>query len=118
MNDPHVEALEYVVKHSRSVSYENPQCDCELPKFRITIEGHRAIIKPKDHFATAEEARAVIEPLLRAWELDVALKYDDPDVLRFAYLAPHIIDRNPTPGATQAREPVLVTIRGPEENFT
>jgi hypothetical protein len=99
MNDPHVEALLYRVEHSPSFNYENAQpCKRELPEFRIRIEDDEATVAPKEHFATAEGAREVVEPLLRAWELDAALTRDNPDVLRFVYRRAKIVDRNPTPG--------------------
>jgi hypothetical protein len=43
----------------------------------------------------------VVDPVLRAWELDAALKHDHPYVLRFRYVGPEIVDRNPTPGVLQ-----------------
>jgi hypothetical protein len=103
MNDPHVAALLYCIEHSPTFDYEKARpCECELPAnvpdFQIRIESDQATVKPKHHFATAEEARAVVEPYLRAWELDAALKNDNPDALRFVYVRPEILDRNPTPG--------------------
>ncbi len=115
MNDPHVRALVYVVRHSPTFIYQKTPYHRDLPGFRIKIEWSQATVEPNDHFATAEEAQAAIEPLLRAWELEAALKHDNPDVLRFDYLAPDIIDMNPTPGVAQIRDPVRVRFRRPEE---
>jgi FAD/FMN-containing dehydrogenase len=55
-------------------------------------------VEPKTHFATADEARAVVQPVLNAWELDAGLK-NDPGALRFVYLRPEIVERNPPPGS-------------------
>jgi hypothetical protein len=100
MNDPHVAALLYRVKHASMFNYEQARPrECDLAEFHIRIENDEATAKPKEHFATAEEARDVIEPYLRAWELDAALTHDSPDVLRFVYRSSEIIDRNPPPGA-------------------
>jgi hypothetical protein len=98
MNDPHVAALLYRVEHSPFVSYDKaePFTD-DLPEFRIRIEGRTATIEPKEHFATVEEARQVVEPSLRAWELDTALSHD-ANVLQFTYATAKMIDRKPTPG--------------------
>lgn len=63
--------------------------DCAL----VLDEG-RLTITPKGHFATIEEARANIEPFLRAWELDVALR-TGPGWLTFAYENAEVIDRDP-----------------------
>jgi hypothetical protein len=87
MNNPHVRALLYRVEHSSIFSYENAQPFADdLPEFRIRIEDDQATLEPKEHFASADEAQAVVEPVLRAWELDAALTLDNPEVLRFRYL--------------------------------
>jgi hypothetical protein len=63
MNDPHVAALLYRVEHSPMYSYENAQpCERDLPGFRIRIERDQATVEPRGHFATAQEARDVVEP--------------------------------------------------------
>jgi hypothetical protein len=93
MNDPHVAALLYRIEHSPMYSYEDTlPYEHDLPEFRIRIEGAQATVEPKEHFATAEEARAVVEPVLNAWELDAGLEIN-PGVLHFAYLRPEIVDR-------------------------
>jgi hypothetical protein len=100
MNDAHVAALLYRVEHSPFLNYEQPY-EHDLPECRIRMERGEATVEPKVHFATVEEARAIVEARLGAWELDVALKNDDPGVLRFHYLRP--VDRNPTPGVAHLR---------------
>jgi hypothetical protein len=98
MNDPHVKALIYAVKHSATFSYEKAEpCNGDRPEFRVSIEKETAIVEPKEHFDAEVEARSALEPYLRAWELDAALRHNDPDVLRFEWLRSCIIDRNPTP---------------------
>ena len=100
MNDPHVAALLYHIGHSPTFNYEQARPrECDLAEFHIRIENDEATAEPQKHFATAEEARNVIEPFLRAWELDAALTHDSPDVLRFIYRSSKIIDRSPPPGA-------------------
>ena len=46
MNDPHVEALIYVVEHDSTVSYENATpIEFEHPEFRVRVEdGHARLI--------------------------------------------------------------------------
>ena len=76
MNDPHVKALHYTVKHGPHVDYSKaPPFEREESDFKIRIEGLHAEITMKSHFASLEEARAAIEPFLRAWSLDMALTY-------------------------------------------
>ena len=100
-------------------SYENAEpLSCDLPEFRIRIEGGQAVVEPKQHFATAEEALRVVAPVLQAWELDAALTRG-PDVLRFVEPRPVIVDRAPPrPGVVQmgtgvveAHSSVSATIR-------
>ena len=94
----------YRVEHSSAFSCENAQPPPDdLPEFHLRIEGDQAIVEPKQHFATAEEALKVVGPVLRAWELDAALTRDNPDVLRFAYRRALIEDRPPPqkPGVVQ-----------------
>jgi hypothetical protein len=112
MNDPHVAALLYQVEHSPTFDYEKAQpCECDLPEFHIRIESNQATVEPKDHFACAGEARAIVEPFLRVWELDAALTRDDPGVLRFVYLRQKIVDRSPTPGVVVMHaQPLSLTL--------
>jgi hypothetical protein len=116
MNDPHVRELLYRVEHSPFVSYEQPY-EQELSEFRIRIEvdqstvvpeKHLATVELKKHFARAEDARGVVEPFLRAWELDVGLRLDDPEALRFMYLRADIVDRDAPPGTIPAPSSLAV----------
>jgi hypothetical protein len=66
----------------------------ELTKGKLTVY-------PADHYSSGTEARAVIDPFLRAWELDADLTRNIGSI-RFKYLSVHKIDRNPpspTPGS-------------------
>jgi hypothetical protein len=111
MTDPHIAALLYRVEHSPLLNFEQP-CEHDLPKFRIRIERGEATVELKVHFATVEEAQAIVEACLRSWEADVALKNDDPGVLRFHYLRPEIVDPNPTPGVAHLRGFLITINRG------
>ena len=98
MNDPHVETLHYAVTHSESVAYDKAgPLEHEEPGFGVQIENLRARIRMKDHYPTAESARAAVEPFLRNWEFLAALRFG-PDELAFRYESADIIERNPTPG--------------------
>jgi hypothetical protein len=103
MNDPHVEALHYRIKHADSSDYDKaPPLKHEEPDFSTRIEKDEARIVMKGHHATAESARAVVEPFLRAWELSAAL-FDAADSFEFVFQRAEIIDRKPTPGAVHAQ---------------
>jgi hypothetical protein len=98
MNDPHVEALHYSVKHGEHVDYTQAvPFDHEEKDFNIQISDERAQITMKSHFPSLPDARAVVEPFLRAWELDMGLRYS-PRALEFDYERGQVIDRKPTPG--------------------
>jgi hypothetical protein len=102
MNDPHVEALHYSVRHAEDVDYEKAApCRHYTAGFTVRIEADRAEVTMKTHHATVETARAEVEPFLRAWELTAALQLR-PGEFEFAYDRAAIIDRNPTPGSTVA----------------
>jgi hypothetical protein len=99
MNDPHVESLLYRIEYANDVDYvKAPPLEHQEPGFNIRIENARAQIDMRDHYAAVQEARAAVEPFLRAWELAAALKFG-PAKWGFVYDCANVIDRNPTPGA-------------------
>lgn len=70
MNDPHVEALHFEVRHSERVTYDKAAAlDHEEEGFIVHIESGRAVFVMKTHHATPESAREAVEPFIRAWEL-------------------------------------------------
>lgn len=100
MNDPHVKALNYTVEHGDHIDYSNSvpfELDC--CEYSIHIENSHAKFSFKSHFASIDEARACINPLIEVWELDAALRFG-PRSLEFRYVNGDVIDRNPTPGTT------------------
>jgi hypothetical protein len=113
MNDPHVQALYYRVEHGEHVDYTKtkPLAYAEAD-FDIEIKDRRVAIALKIHFASINDARASVEPFLRAWEMDAALRYG-PRTLIFRYDRADVIDRNPTPGGhSLVAEPLILTVAG------
>ena len=53
----------------------------------------------KEHYASEEEAKSVVEEFLRAWEIDSALRIGGTGML-FAFERAQVIDRNPPPPGT------------------
>lgn len=101
MNDPHVEELHYRVQHGDQVDYAKaPPFEREEKDLRIHIANGHVQITMKAHLPSLADARLAVEPFLRAWELDMALRYG-PGALEFKYERGHIIDRKPTPGAIE-----------------
>lgn len=76
MNNPHVEALYYRVWHDNSVDYSKAEpLVHEKPGFSLHIEAERLRVRMKEHYATEAAARRAVEPFLRLWELDAALRH-------------------------------------------
>ena len=96
MNDPHVVALIYDVKHGDSFDYRNakPLARAE-PGFLLTVENKKARFEMKEHFATERSARASIHEYIRVWEFDACLE-SGPDSFRLEFAGPEIVDRDPT----------------------
>lgn len=100
MNDPHVESLFYRIEHSDSVDYAKaPPLELPEPKFTIRIKNEWARIDMRDHYSAERDARDVVEPFLRLWELTAALNRN-PGEWQFVYDRANIIDRNPAPGVS------------------
>jgi hypothetical protein len=98
MNDPHVKSLFYRIKHSDNIDYDKaPLLELPEPKFTIHIEYESARIDMRDHYAAVQDARDVVEPFLRLWELTAALNRN-PGEWEFVYDRANVIDRNPTEG--------------------
>ena len=102
MNDPHVVALIYRVEHGDSIDYSKAKpLVVDEPGFRLSVADRRARFEFKEHYATAEQARAAIADYIRVWEFDATLKRGNPDSFGLRFEKPEIIDRNPTPGAVR-----------------
>jgi len=95
MNDPHVVSLTYRIDVADTVDFDRaPPKATDRGAFRITLDAYLATVEMVDHFASVEEARKVVDPFLRAWELEVDLR-DTGDRFRFVYQTAEIVDRNP-----------------------
>jgi hypothetical protein len=99
VNDPHIEALHYRVRHAAHIDYDKAgPLDHDTAGFTIRIQNGRAEVTMKSHHATVDAARAEVEPFLRAWELTAALEFG-PGEFELAYQRAAIVDRNPPPQA-------------------
>jgi hypothetical protein len=97
MIDPHVEALYYIVKHMDRVDYADAgTLEHEEPGFTVLIVDGRANVAMKSHHGTAADARAEVEPFLRAWELSAEHEFG-PGQFEFIYDQVKIVDRASTP---------------------
>ena len=100
MNDPHVQSLEYeVITTFGYVFKDAPPLDHKTAEFTLRLEAERLTVSMKTHHATGKEARGVVEPFLRSWELHQALQRGTR-LMRFEFQKANIIDRNPSPTAS------------------
>jgi hypothetical protein len=64
MNDPHVSALVYRLKHTAAINYDQAApLEYDNTDFKVIIENLEARFEMKGHFATAEEARSGCFPM-------------------------------------------------------
>ena len=98
MNDPHVDALIYVVEHDESSNYSLAKTvEIEHTSFRLRLEENEACFELKEHYPTWHEAQQVIQPFIKQWELIASLK-SGPGAFTLKFKRPEMIDRRPTPG--------------------
>jgi hypothetical protein len=97
MQDPHVEALYYDVGSLDNLPFDNPPAVTvtnHLGQFEVSAG--KLTVRPAEHYASGEEARVVIEPFLRAWEITSDLSRG-VGAIRFKLLSVRKIDRTPPP---------------------
>ena len=105
MNDPHVEALIYIVEHDKSSDYSLAKTiEVEHTTFRLKLEGSEARFELKEHYPTRQQARQVIQPFIRQWELRASLE-SGAGTFSLKFKQPEMIDRKPTPGAISVSPP-------------
>lgn len=98
MNDPHVSALIYRVKHNETVNYDMAMpLEYETDSFKVLIKDREARFEMKEHFPNAEQAREVIEPFIHQWEFTTSLD-PGPGEFDLVFLDAVVEDRKPTPG--------------------
>ncbi len=109
--DLHVVSLRYKLRPSDRVSYISPpplEFETEEVQFRL-VDG-KLTCEMKTHVSTGEEARAFVEPVLKAWEADADLRWNRGE-LRFEFDGTEIIDRSPpAPGVIRGSAHVLLGV--------
>ena len=117
MNDPHVAALFYRIKHGDSVNYSNPEpFRREEPAFRLEVKDKQVCFELKDHYASAAEARNAIDDYIRVWEFSACLE-NGPDSFRLNFERAQIEDRNPPPPVPGVKS-IAATFRGGYSTMT
>lgn len=62
--------------------------------FRVRLEEATLRVEMKEHHSTAQSAQDVVDPYLRAWEIDFALKRGRREMW-FEFEGPELVDRSP-----------------------
>ena len=95
MNDPHVAALIYKVRHHDGVDYGKAEpLEHEEEGFRLELKDGVARFEMKGHHSTGQGARNVVEPFIRDWEFDACFGHRH-ERFHLDFDRPEIIDRNP-----------------------
>ena len=98
MNDPHVAALNYRICRNESVDYGNAEpLAHEEDGFRLRVKDETARFEMKEHCATEQEARDVVDPFIRNWEFDACFTHRH-DHFHLDFDKSEIIDRDPAKG--------------------
>ena len=98
MNDPHVEALIYVVEHDKSSDYSLAKAiEIEHTTFHLKLEDSEARFELKEHYPTWQQAQQAIQPFIQHWELRASLE-SGPGTFTLNFKRHEMIDRKPTPG--------------------
>ncbi|WP_310378614.1 hypothetical protein [Flavobacterium sp.] len=96
MNDPIVESLNYILKTSDEISFDNPPIlEEEFTSFKLRLENGSLNVEIKNNCATEDQARSFVDPYLKAWELDYFLTFGRKEFW-FEFINSKIVDRNPT----------------------
>ena len=94
--DPHVVSLRYRIEPSKGVSFgeNNGPIEREFDAFRLSVTHETATAHMKDHHATEDGAREVVEGYLRAWEIYEAVRPMGTGV-KFSFAEAEVVDRDP-----------------------
>jgi hypothetical protein len=102
MNDPHVVAVHYNLELDETVIYQPPEAPVEysLTEFTVRVDGRHVVLLPQAHYPSSEAVLVACEPLVRAWQLMIAVDFGSVDV-RLKYEQTELVDRAPTPGVVE-----------------
>lgn len=111
MNDPHVAALNYRVRHGPEFDYTRTESlRVRTDEFDLQLVDGNARFAMLGHHATEREARASIDDYIRSWELASALECG-PNAFKLEFDWAEIEDRKPTPGVVLVRpRPIRLSV--------
>ena len=104
MNDPHVESLVYRIRHDGTVYYGGSDpAAYERPAFNIQIADEEVRFTMRAHFTTEDAARQGVEPFIKTWEFETALR-EGRNTFTLVFRNAHIVDRKPYPPNSGPRD--------------
>ena len=96
MNNFFVESLNYKLKHVDEISFENPpSLEEDYQSFKLLLVNGLLVIEMKDYFETEQQARLIVEPYIKAWELDNFLNQGRKEIW-FEFIDSKIVESNRT----------------------
>ena len=97
MNNPHINKIFYSLVTNDKLSFKNcPALIIEEETHKFILENDILTCELITHFPDIDSARELIEPFLRAWELDAALK-NGSEYFNFVFKKAEIINSAPSP---------------------
>jgi len=112
MNDPHVAGLTYRIDPVDDLldftGTSLPEA-FDVGAFACRVEAGKMVVTPTEHFSSVEEATAVLEPKLRAWEVWGEIVSG----ARFAFVqsSTQVVDRDPPPDVISEEGASTFTVR-------
>jgi hypothetical protein len=99
MKDPHVVTLTYHLRVEPGRTYKNPTpVTVDRPEFAGVLANGIFTVTMVAHFATADEAKDSVDPVLRAWELSAVVGRGHD--ISFQFDSAEVVDRAPPPPGT------------------
>jgi hypothetical protein len=84
-------------KPGEGISYNNPSAlSVRQTEFELELRGDRCVAKLSAHYSTTDAARLVVDPFLRAWEIECALNGSGRPQLQFQFKNAEVIERSPS----------------------
>lgn len=120
MNDPHVESLTYRVVFPETIKFDGaPPITYKSSLLELHLDSELLTIIPNIHYESVESAKKDIEPFLRSWEIDVALRSGQKEV-SFIYSDAKLVDRAPSDTSRKfiEAEAGLFTLSSSDVRFT
>ena len=116
VRDPRVERLHFRIACEEGTVYDNPAPLRFRHQFGTSeTDGGALVVSPVDDFSNEADARAIIEPFLRAWEIATDID-EGVGVIRVRYVRADIVDRNPEPGSRASAVTTERQLRDIEED--